>query len=293
MKKILYIVLSVTAAALLVVGCGGERSVSRDAPAEVAEESQNGNPDTSAVASLADGWYRAEESFDPDSDWRNIVMLEVRDGKIIGGTWNAAPKRGGADKLTYSRDGDYNMERVAQWPWHEQSEATVAHLIETQDPYDIEWNDDGEADAVSGATMTVSYFFELAQEALSSDPVERGPYRDGAYTAQGSAGDEWQDTVHVTVIDGYIASVFWAPEPTADQGMNKYDYSYEGEYGMESLSQWPWHEHADAVARFVLANQSLEGMDLDEDGDTDAVSGATISLDGFYAAADSALANAR
>ncbi len=277
------------------VACGdGDRAATRDAEngEEVAqaEETADTEDDNDGfdVSSLEDGWYRAEEEFDGDADWRNIVMIEVSGGEIVDARWTPASKTGGPDKYEYSEAGDYGMERVSQWPWHEQADAVVEHLISTQDPFDIEFNEDGEADAISGATITVDYFFELAQEALSGSPDGFGQYEDGVYRGEADPGDDWHDAVHLTVRDGYIISVYWAPEPMGDQGMNKYEYSEEGEYGMESASEWPWHEHADAVARHVIENQSLEGSD-----DADAVTGATISLGGFYAAASDAIAQAQ
>ena len=280
--------------AFAVAACEGDRAVTREDTADPAAEAAAGETATGInLGDLADGWYRAAEEYDPEADWRNIVMIEVRSGEIVGGRWTAAPKTGGPDKLTYSIDGGYNMERVSQWPWHDQAEATIEHLISTQDPYDAEWDDDGVVDAISGATMTVSYFFELAREALSGEPFEPGPYNDGTYVGEGSAGDDWKDVVHITVIDGRIESVHWAPEPVGGDGPDKYEYSVEGEYGMERVSQWPWHEQADAVARFVIENQSLDNMDLDDEGETDAISGATITLSGFHAAASDAIAQAQ
>ncbi|MFW5994516.1 MAG: FMN-binding protein [Spirochaetia bacterium] len=283
--------------------CGnGDEATTRDAEdtASAADETddngaeENGAEDDSGldIASLSGGWYRAAQEYDPEEDWRNIVMVEVSDGEIVDATWTAAPLTGGMDKMTSSMEGEYGMEEVAQSPWHEQAQATIDHLLETQDPTDVEFTDDGKTDAISGATITVSYFFDLAEEALSGSPDGFGSYEDGVYRGEAEAGDEWQDVVHITVVDGYIVSVHWAPEPLDDQGMDKYEYSLEGEYGMESASDWAWHEHADAVAEFVIENQAVDAIELDDDGKTDAISGATVSLDGFYDAAQEALAQA-
>ena len=290
LRVLLTAIIALVAFGLVACG-GGDRAVSRDAENGedvAAADETNDTDDGFDVSSLEDGWYRAEEEFDGSADWRNIVMIEVSGGEIVDAKWTPASRTGGPDKYQYSLDGDYGMERVAQWPWHEQADAVVQHLLSTQNPYDIEFNDDGEADAISGATMTVDYFFELAQRALSGSPAGMGRYQDGVYRGEAEPGDDWQDVVYITVKDGYIISVYWAPEPMGDQGMNKYEYSEEGEYGMEAASDWPWHEHADAVARFVIENQSIDGSD-----ETDAVSGATISLGGFYAAASDAIAQAQ
>lgn len=70
-----------------------------------------------------------EKPFDPQSDWRNIVILEVSAGRIVSAEWTAAPRTGGPDKLTHSINGDYGMERVAEWPWHKQANAISGATI--------------------------------------------------------------------------------------------------------------------------------------------------------------------
>ena len=39
-----------------------------------------------------------------------------------------------------------------------------------------------------------------------------------------------------------------------------------------------WKEQADALANYVLANQSIEGLTIDENGKTDVVAGVSISI---------------
>lgn len=285
MSKLMGIVVSAVAVVLLLAACGQEST----ADSEAASGDTGGGSQT---ASFQDGIYMAGEAFDPQSDWRNIVILEVSDGRIVSAEWTAAPRTGGPDKLTHSSSGDYGMERVAEWPWHEQAQAVAEHLLQTQDPTDIELKDDGRTDAISGATMTVSYFFELAQQALADGPVGGGPYVDGAYYAEADEpGQDWHDAVHITVINGYIASVHWAPLPV-DGERNKYRYSADGDYGMERVAQWPWHEQADALTRHILETQQIRDIPLGDDGKTDAISGATISIRSFVDVASKAIAEA-
>ena len=51
-------------------------------------------------------------------------------------------------------------------PWHEQAQAAEQWLIENQDPSELALNDEGRADAVSGASINLSGFKSLAMEAL-------------------------------------------------------------------------------------------------------------------------------
>ena len=85
----------------------------------------------------------AGEACNPQSNWRNIVILEVSDGRIVSVEWTAAPRTGGPDKLTHSINGDYGMERVAEWPWHKQ------------------------ADAISGATIGIPIFVDVGSKAIA------------------------------------------------------------------------------------------------------------------------------
>lgn len=306
MKITFFTAVVVTVAlAFTLLGCSpegplrvGEPPAPDETATDVAEAAAEANGDARAngeridIASLQDGIYIAGEEFNPRADWRNIVLVEVRNGRIESVEWTAAPRTGGTDKLTRSRDGEYGMEMVAEWPWHEQAEAAAAYLVETQDPYQVDLHDDGTTDAITGATMTVSYFFELAQQALAGGPVGRGPYRDGAYYAEADEpGSDWHDAVYLTIIHGHIASVHWAPQPV-DGDRDKYRYSRDGDYGMEMLSDWAWHEHVDAVARYILEHQTIDGIELDDEGRPDAITGATIVIDYFIDVAMKALAQA-
>lgn len=118
-----------------------------------------------------DGIYFAEQdSFDEKSGWKSVVTIEVKDGKIIKVDWNEVNKNSGPDKKSLSMNGGYPIvERGnAKAPWHEQAEKVEMFLIETQDPDKINYTDEaGHTDAISGVTIKVNEFFELAKEALS------------------------------------------------------------------------------------------------------------------------------
>lgn len=115
-----------------------------------------------------DGAYSAEEpEFSEKSGWKNTVDLTVVNGYIVAANWNAVHKDGGDDKKTRSQNGEYVMTEDGT-PWHEQAAEMEAYLLESQDPTAIEYSDDeGHTDAVSGVSITVKEFFELANEALS------------------------------------------------------------------------------------------------------------------------------
>ena len=127
------------------------------------------NTPGSGTKQYKDGTYYAEADDFDDSGWKDTVTIEVKNGKIVSVDWNAINKDGGDDKDTLSRNGGYKMVEYggAQAEWHEQAEKVEAYLVEKQDPTDIKYKDnDGHTDAISGATIKVKKFFDLAQKAL-------------------------------------------------------------------------------------------------------------------------------
>lgn len=118
-----------------------------------------------------DGFYKAEAAdFDEKSGWKAQVELTVMNGKIAAVRWNGVHKDGGTDKITRSASGEYGMKAhgnaVAEW--HEQTALAEKFLLEKQDPAAIAIGDGGKTDAISGVTIAVSEFVELANKALES-----------------------------------------------------------------------------------------------------------------------------
>ncbi len=183
----------------LLAGCGSNDG-NNAAPANntPAENSAAGNAnkanstDTAAEqGKYQDGVYFAQGEADPESGWQSYVTLTVAGGKITEAKWNATSEKVGVDKVTYSEEGKYGMKAGgAQSEWHEQAQKVEQYLIEKQDPKDIALNDEGKTDAISGVSVHVSEFFNLADQALTAGPVEAGTYKDGTYHAEGEKFDE-------------------------------------------------------------------------------------------------------
>jgi major membrane immunogen (membrane-anchored lipoprotein) len=114
-----------------------------------------------------DGAYSAEAAEFPESGWKDKVDLTVVSGYIVAAYWNPYDEEG-RDKYEVSKAGEYGMvERGgAQAPWWEQADAVEAKLIETQDPTAVSRDEEGNTDAISGVSIHVDSFFELADEAL-------------------------------------------------------------------------------------------------------------------------------
>ncbi|AEJ62287.1 hypothetical protein Spith_2030 [Spirochaeta thermophila DSM 6578] len=254
-----------------------------------------------AASTWKDGVYFAQlPDFDPETGWKDVVILEVKDGKIASVVWNAVHRDAGPDKITRSMNGQYPMvERGgAKVPWHEQAQKAVAYLLETQDPTKITYKDDeGHTDAISGVSIHVKELFELAKEALERGPVGYGPYKDGTYHAEQAdfSPQGWKEFVDITVLGGRIVAVRW-DALHKDGGDPKDTRSRNGEYGMyeNGGAQAPWWQQAEAVEKYLMQTQDPTKITYkDDEGHTDAISGVSIHVNSFFQLAQEALKDAR
>lgn len=240
-----------------------------------------------------DGIYFAQEDKYSDAGWKYVVTLEVKDSKIASVDWNGAYKAGGADKDSLSKAGKYGMKAGgAQAEWHEEAEKAEAYLLKTQDPKKIEYKDEkGHSDTITGATISVKPLFALAEKALANGPVEKGPYKDGAYYAEESTyHPEWKYTTSLTVINGNVVAADWNGVSLYG-GKDKDTLSKDGEYGMKAGgASAEWHEQAEKVEAYFLANQDPTKITYkDEKGHSDTISGATMGVKYFFDLAKAAL----
>jgi len=305
-KKLIALGLTGVLTIAMLAGCS---SAPAEAPAEEAPVTEapaaEEAPAEEAVAEEAayeDGLYFAKsDAYSEKSGWKETVTLEVKDGKISIADWNAVSIKAGLNKEEASKAGFYPMVEAggAQAAWHEQAEIAEAHLIATQDPTDINYSDDeGHTDALTGVSIHVSEFFQLAEKALAAGPVEQGPYKDGAYHAEEAAFSEnsgWKYTVDLTVMFGNIESVYWSGAHK-DGGDDKKTLSINGEYQMveKAGAQAPWFEQAAKVEAILLESQDPTAIEYAEDGvHTDAITGVSISVSPFFTLAQEALAEAK
>lgn len=279
MKRIL-LVMAVLAAGLFVAGCN--RTESGEAGAD------------ESAAAYEDGVYFAQEDgFNERTGWKYMVTLDVKDGRIVSAEWNGANVAAGRDKITVSEAGDYGMvaNGGAQSEWHVQAALTEEYLLEIQDPAKMEYDpEDGTTDAISGVSIHINEFATLAQEALEKGPVGLGPYKDGAYHAEGAEFVRgWKDRVDLTVVSGRIVGAYW--NPVNEEGVTKNESSEAGEYGMVANggAQAEWHVQADRVEAALLETQDPTAIPYNDDGDTDAISGVSITVDAFFELAQEAL----
>lgn len=281
-KKVLSIFLTAVLAASVLVGCG-TTSETEETPTNQEQQTE----DTVSEAKYEDGfYYAAADEF--GNGWKYNVTIEVKDGKIVDAEWNGMNIAGGKDKVTLAADGEYGMLKASEIgaEWHDQAEKVADHLIETQDPTAIEYTDeDGHTEAISGATIKVKTFFELADKALQGDPIEKGDYKDGYYNAE-APKDSFGEIpmIQLVVVNGRIvdANFNYIMDNKEGELSDKKTISINGEYDMDPIAIAPIYEQLAMYEKYLADTQTYDLNYIDEDGRTDAISGASIHVREFF-----------
>lgn len=118
-------------------------------------------PAESTEAMYKDGTYTASSAAYEDLgevQLKDVVTIDVVDGKITRVDWNQEIKGGGDRRTVSTEQGLMVVQGGAQAPWHEQADKTAAYLVETQDTT--------APDSISGVTIDIVDFFTLSEEAL-------------------------------------------------------------------------------------------------------------------------------
>ena len=134
-----------------------------------------------------------------------------------------------------------------------------------------------------------------AETAQEERPMMPDQYEDGIYFAQEENFSErtgWKYMVVLEVSDGEIVSVEW-DGANRDGGTSKWVRSESGEYGMveNGGAIAPWYEQADAAEAYLLEVQDPSGVNPDDEGVVDAISGATIDVSALFNLAAQTLAD--
>ncbi|WP_327204879.1 hypothetical protein [Paenibacillus sp. DMB20] len=104
---------------------------------------------------------------DAKSGWKSTVDLTVANGKVIAAYFSGVNDNGD-DKQVFSKDGKYGMKEKggAQAEWHEQIEKAQQYFLENQGVGSLSFNDEGKTDAISGVSIGIQEYFQLAEKAL-------------------------------------------------------------------------------------------------------------------------------
>ena len=243
--------------------------------------------DPFAGAVLTDGTYEATTEAPDSNGFTDVVTLTVKDGAITEASWDAVTEDG-SKKSIMSENGEYTMTEDGL-TWKEQAEALASALIENQSLSFLNTDAEGKTDAVSGVSISVNGFIDLAAQCMKqaagletapADPFAGASLTDGTYEAKTEAPDSngFTDVVTLTVKDGAITEASW--DAVTEDGSKKSIMSENGEYTMTE-DGLTWKEQAEALASALIENQSLSFLNTDAEGKTDAVSGVSISVNGF------------
>ena len=114
-----------------------------------------------------DGGYHAEGEKDANSGWTPTVDLTVANGKVVAAYFSGVNDNGD-DKQVFSEEGNYGMKEKggAQAEWHEQVQKAQQFYLENQGAGSVSFNDEGKTDAISGVSISVQEYFQLAEKAL-------------------------------------------------------------------------------------------------------------------------------
>ena len=241
--------------------------------------------DEELLKELKDGTYEAKADAPDNNGFTDVVTVTVKDGKIAEVNWEAVGADG-STKSVLSENGEYVMTEDGL-TWKEQAEALAKAVVENQSLSFLNLDEQGKTDAVSGVSISIGGFTALAEKCLkeAAGITQTLELKDGTYEAKAEAPDNngFTDQVTMTVKDGKITEVNW--EAIGEDGSKKSVLSENGEYVMTE-DGLTWKEQAEALANALIENQSLDFLQVNEQGKTDAVSGVSISVGGFISLAE-------
>lgn len=139
---------------------------------DAAEDTEVAAEGTEAVAEdteststeWADGTYVSETEAPDNNGYINTVSITMESGKITEVIWDAYNEAGEL-KSVLSADGVYVMTETGL-TWQEQAMALAEYVIENQST-DITMDADGKTDSITGVSISVNSFVELAQKCLA------------------------------------------------------------------------------------------------------------------------------
>ena len=197
----------------------------------------------------------------------------------------------GAMKTDLSKEGIYDMKvGGAKLDWHEQIALVAEYFVENNGFAGINFDDSGHD--VDGITSVSIHFGEF------TDAVDAAKLADEAVFTFAKEGPEdshgWEPFVIYQVKNGKIMNAeidcFLAdPSEYVEEGLAvnvgdlKSDLSKAGLYDLKAGgAEMDWHEQAEAIADYLVKNQSFDSVKFDDTGhDVDGVTSASIHFKEF------------
>jgi major membrane immunogen (membrane-anchored lipoprotein) len=250
---------------------------------------------TSDAKKYDEGFYLAKGEVD-ENGWSYFVAFEIKNGKFSDVEWNAVNRDGGKTKSDLALNNEYvlSSEVDGGLNWAEQS-LEVVRILERKQTFDSlpEINNEGKTDSITGVTVKIDSFERLVMKALENGPIKKGMYQDGAYYASDRTFENgYKNVVGITVKYGIVLSVGWNALKENEVDMTKREESMDGSYVLDNGNGLLWHEQVLLLEEAFIESQDITTITLsDEEGHTDSVSGATISVSPFVTLVEEAFAN--
>lgn len=238
---------------------------------------------------LADGKYQAAGAT-ADEGWTSFIEFDVKEGKMENFKFDSVNLKTG-DKETKAQQaaaGKYNM--VEGKPqWDEQAKKIEEYVLEKQGLDDVKFDDQGKTDSIAGATVSFGELPDLIKAAKEAGPVKKGELKDGVYFAEANEKDKSGFTYVLgyfvnegTIIAAHADAYKIEKVEGQDAKVYKTVLAKQGKYDLGEKAAGSYDQQAAKVSEYIVENQKLD-VKVDAEGKTDAISGATISVDKWVA----------
>jgi len=234
-----------------------------------------------------DGFYFAQEN-DFTNNYKDQVVIEVKGGNIASVNWNRETLAAGLVNGVPTGMPDFKTlarSNASAKTWADQAKVAEDYLVSSKNV-----NATSVPNFPSG-TANATIFFDLVKKALASQPVAKGTYKDGWYYGIGVTDKDYgTDYVVITIVNGTIVDVLW--NGVYGNG-SKMVLSRSGGYDMSIAgAKNPWHVQSANVGKELVRVQNPDLIKV-TNNKPDAISGASIAINYFLAAAKLALQSAR
>lgn len=133
----------------------------------------------------------------------------------------------------------------------------------------------------------------IAVSGIAFAQVDLSKVKDGVYFAQDKdfSSSGWKEQVILEVSKGKIVRAVWNGVSNLPGATDKKTYAASGKYGMIKASKIKaeWDTQAKTVEDYLVKTQDINFSKFDAKGHTDAISGATFTVKGFFELAQEAL----
>lgn len=283
-KKIIAICLLSTA---LLVGCGNKDEKDTSTNGSNVEQSQKFT-----------GTKTYEKLYDETGEKGDVIVVEVefKDGEAVKVSLDVRQENG-TMKKEEAKKGNYVMKEGEAKNWGDQIELLEAFLNDNNvDVSKVKLtNDEGNTDAVSGVSIKVGTYVKAVQDVL--DSVKEGKELESGFTGAKIAETPYdptgkkKDVVVTKVVFNHGKPVAVNVDVKQEDGSMKRKASEEGKYVMKEGEAKHWGEQMELLEKFIVENNfDISKVKLiNDDGNTDAVSGVSIKVGTYVKAVQDVL----